>query len=107
MGPLKGFKIIEIAGIGPGQFAGMLMADMGASLVRIARPADSGADLGIPPEFNLMNRSRPMIEVDLKIFSSGTPSPALQPIFENPVHDCRGRQNRTRREWNYIHAREF
>jgi alpha-methylacyl-CoA racemase len=66
MGPLKEFRIIEIAGIGPGQFAGMLMADMGASLVRIARPADAGVDLGIPPEFNLMNRSRPMIEVDLK-----------------------------------------
>jgi len=66
MGPLKDFKIIEIAGIGPGQFAGMLMADMGASLVRIARPSNAGTDLGIPARFNLMNRSRPMIEVDLK-----------------------------------------
>ncbi len=66
MGPLKGFKIIEIAGIGPGQFAGMLLADMGANLIRIAPPGDTNPGFGIDPRFNLMNRSRPMIEVDLK-----------------------------------------
>ena len=66
MGPLKGFKIIEIAGIGPGQFAGMLLADMGASLIRIAPPGDTNPGFGIDPRFNLMNRSRPMIEMDLK-----------------------------------------
>lgn len=66
MGPLHGFKIVEIAGIGPGQFCGMLLADMGAQLIRIARPA--GVDLGIPmpARFNLMNRSRPAIAVNLK-----------------------------------------
>lgn len=66
MGPLKDFKIIEIAGIGPGQFAGMLLADMGASLVRVARPGDADTGLSIAPRFNIMNRSRPIIEVDLK-----------------------------------------
>ncbi len=66
MGPLKDFKIIEIAGVGPSQFAGMLMADMGASVVRLARPGNAGAGLQIAPGFNLMNRSRPTIEVDLK-----------------------------------------
>ncbi len=64
MGPLHGFKIIEIAGIGPGQFCGMLLADMGAQLIRIGRPSD--ADLGIPARYNLMNRSRPVVGVDLK-----------------------------------------
>ena len=64
MGPLHGFKIIEIAGIGPGQFCGMLLADMGAQLIRIGRPSD--ADLGIPARYNLMNRSRPLVGVDLK-----------------------------------------
>lgn len=66
MGPLKGFKIIEIAGIGPTQFCGMLLADMGAQLIRIERP-DVG-DLGIrmPAKYNLMNRSRPTVGVDLK-----------------------------------------
>lgn len=66
MGPLKGFKIIEIAGIGPGQLAGMLLADMGASVVRIDRPVDLDTDLEIDPRFDLLNRSRPMINVDLK-----------------------------------------
>jgi len=66
MGPLTDFKIIEIAGVGPSQFAGMLLADMGASLVRVARPGPAGAGLQLAPEFNLMNRSRPTIEVDLK-----------------------------------------
>lgn len=66
MGPLHGFKIIEIAGIGPGQFCGMLLADMGAQLIRIDRPGESDYDIGIPAEFNLMNRSRPVMRVDLK-----------------------------------------
>ncbi len=66
MGPLKGFKIIEIAGIGPGQLAGMLLADMGASLVRIERPGDYDLGFDMDPRFDLMNRSRPLIAVDLK-----------------------------------------
>ena len=37
MGPLKGFKIIEMAGIGPGPFAGMILADMGAEVIIIER----------------------------------------------------------------------
>ncbi|MFT5499983.1 MAG: alpha-methylacyl-CoA racemase [Woeseiaceae bacterium] len=66
MGPLKGFKIVEIAGIGPGQFCGMLLADMGAQIIRVDRP--STVDLGIemPAKYNLMNRSRAAIAVDLK-----------------------------------------
>jgi len=66
MGPLKGFKIIEVAGIGPGQFAGMLLADMGASVVRIERPAGNEPVFAEDACFNLMNRSRPIVGVDLK-----------------------------------------
>ncbi len=66
MGPLKGFKIIEIAGIGPGQFAGMLLADMGASVVRIERPVPEEPIFAANARFNLMNRSRPLVGVDLK-----------------------------------------
>jgi len=40
MGPLKGFKIIEMAGIGPGPFAGMMLADMGADVIMIERRVD-------------------------------------------------------------------
>ena len=40
MGPLKGIKVIEMAGIGPGPFAGMLLADMGAEVISVERRAD-------------------------------------------------------------------
>ena len=66
MGPLKGFKVVEIAGIGPGQFCGMLLADMGAQLIRVERKDDADLGIGMPQKFNLMNRSRPAIGVDLK-----------------------------------------
>jgi alpha-methylacyl-CoA racemase len=66
MGALSGFKIVEIAGIGPGQFCGMLLADMGAQVIRIERISDAYGDAGIPTQYNLMNRSRPAITLDLK-----------------------------------------
>jgi alpha-methylacyl-CoA racemase len=65
-GPLVGLKIVELAGIGPGPFAAMLLADMGADIVRIDRPVDPG--LGVPrgAEFDLTSRSRRSVAVDLK-----------------------------------------
>jgi len=66
MGALTGFKIVEIAGIGPGQFCGMLLADMGAQIIRVERSSGASNDAGIPAQYNLMNRSRPSITVDLK-----------------------------------------
>lgn len=66
MGPLAGYKIIEIAGIGPGQFCGMLLADMGAELIRIDRLTEGDLGMPMPARYNLMNRSRPAIAVDLK-----------------------------------------
>ena len=71
MGPLQGIKIIEIAGIGPSQLCGMILADMGAEIIRIQRLGDAGSGVSIPERFNLMNRSRPVIAVDLKN-SAGT-----------------------------------
>jgi len=64
MGPLAGVRIIELAGIGPGPFACMLLADMGAEVLRIER-------IGAPvnPEARRRDpllRSRPAIQVDLK-----------------------------------------
>jgi alpha-methylacyl-CoA racemase len=66
MGPLQGFRIIEISGIGPGPFCGMLLADMGADLIRIERPGGPGAGVAVPDKFNVLLRGRPAIEVDLK-----------------------------------------
>ncbi len=61
-GPLDGVKVIEIAGIGPGPFCAMLLADMGAQVVRIERPPD-----GVPANWpRLMVRGRRSVVVDLK-----------------------------------------
>lgn len=66
MGPLAGVKIIELGGIGPAPFCCMLLADMGAEIVRIDRIVPS--DSGIPMEkrFNLLHRGRRSIAMDLK-----------------------------------------
>ena len=42
MGPLHGFRIIELAGIGPGPFCGMMLSDMGANIIRIDRKGHRG-----------------------------------------------------------------
>ena len=66
MGPLTGVKIVEIAGIGPGPFCAMMLADMGADVIRVDR-ADRvrGGDPNLPPA-DVMNRGRRSIGVDLK-----------------------------------------
>ncbi|MFN3744728.1 MAG: CaiB/BaiF CoA transferase family protein [Hyphomicrobiaceae bacterium] len=67
MGPLKGVRIIEMAGIGPAPFCGMMLSDMGAEVIRVDR--SDGADLGLPgrePRFEVLNRGRQSIAVDVK-----------------------------------------
>ncbi|KOG29262.1 CaiB/BaiF CoA transferase family protein [Streptomyces resistomycificus] len=63
-GPLSGVRVVELAGIGPGPFAAMLLADLGADVVRVDRPG--GASLGIDPAFDLTNRNKRSVIVDLK-----------------------------------------
>ena len=66
MGPLTGTRIIEIAGIGPGPFCAMMLADMGADVVRVDRAsAVRGGDPDHPPR-DLLNRGRRSVAVDLK-----------------------------------------
>jgi alpha-methylacyl-CoA racemase len=67
MGPLAGFRIIEMAGIGPAPFAAMLFSDMGAEVIRVDRREST--DLGLPgrePKFDVLNRGRKSIAVDVK-----------------------------------------
>ena len=66
MGPLAGVMVVEIAGIGPGPFCAMLLADMGADVVRVDRREAS--DLGIPVDrrFGVLGRGRRSIALDLK-----------------------------------------
>ncbi|SLN59729.1 CaiB/BaiF CoA transferase family protein [Oceanibacterium hippocampi] len=70
MGPLKGRKIVEIAGIGPGPMCAMLLADLGAEVVRVDRTVDSGLGLrrgkGDDSAYNLLARGRKSVAVDLK-----------------------------------------
>jgi alpha-methylacyl-CoA racemase len=66
MGPLDGIKVIEIAGIGPGPFAAMVLADLGADVLRIDRAQNVvGGDPNDPPA-DLLNRGRRSVGVDLK-----------------------------------------
>jgi len=65
-GPLAGLKIIEIAGIGPGPFTAMMLADMGADVVRVDRSQNvTGGDPTKPPA-DISNRGRRSVGVDLK-----------------------------------------
>ena len=67
MGPLKGYRVVEMAGIGPAPFCAMLLADLGADVIRVDRREK--ADLGVPgraPKFEVLLRGRRSIAVDVK-----------------------------------------
>ncbi|WP_328420949.1 CaiB/BaiF CoA transferase family protein [Streptomyces sp. NBC_00443] len=63
-GPLTGVRVVELAGIGPGPFAAMLLADLGADVVRVDRPGGTG--LAINTEYDITNRNKRSVIVDLK-----------------------------------------
>ena len=66
MGPLKGIKVIEMVGLGPGPLCAMMLADMGADVIRVDRTANAmGGDPANPPA-DILNRGRRSIAVDLK-----------------------------------------
>jgi alpha-methylacyl-CoA racemase len=62
-GPLRGLRIIEFAGIGPGPHCGMLLSDMGAEVIRVERP---NGTIGVRAGVDLLNRGRRSISIDLK-----------------------------------------
>ncbi len=61
-GPLQGLRVIELAGIGPGPHAAMILGDLGADVVRVERPGKPGAT----PSGDAMLRSRRSVTADLK-----------------------------------------
>ncbi|MFE5675747.1 CaiB/BaiF CoA transferase family protein [Streptomyces erythrochromogenes] len=63
-GPLAGVRVVELAGIGPGPFAAMLLADLGADVVRVDRPGGGG--LAVDPAHDITNRGKRSVLVDLK-----------------------------------------
>lgn len=64
-GPLQGVGVVEFAGQGPAPYAAMVLADLGADVVRIDRPA-TGDEITMDPRFNLLNRGKRSIALDLR-----------------------------------------
>ena len=62
MGPLKNIKVLEFSGIGPGPYCGMLLADMGADVIRLSRKGNEGVE----NKYDIHNRSKRSITADLK-----------------------------------------
>jgi alpha-methylacyl-CoA racemase len=74
-GPLAGIRVLEIAGLGAGPFCGMMLADLGAEVIRIGRTSEVERGAGLPallgirdadPAVNVLDRGRRSIAVDLK-----------------------------------------
>lgn len=66
MGPLNGLKVVELAGIGPGPMAAMLLADMGATVLRVDRKEPASLGVPRPLKYDLLLRNRRSLPLDLK-----------------------------------------
>lgn len=65
-GPLAGLTVVELAGLGPAPFCGMMLADLGARVIRVDRPGHLNPGNPLKPRSDLLNRGRTSIAVDLK-----------------------------------------
>ncbi|WP_157018700.1 CaiB/BaiF CoA transferase family protein [Mesorhizobium xinjiangense] len=65
-GPLAGLRIIEMAGLGPVPLAGLMLGEMGATVLRVERLSSTRAFLDIPPEFDIDRQGRHTVRLDLK-----------------------------------------
>jgi len=65
-GPLSGLTVIEMAGLGPVPLAGLILAELGARVVRVERLAKAQAFLNLPPQFDLDRHGREILRIDLK-----------------------------------------
>lgn len=63
-GPLAGLHVVELAGIGPGPYAAMLLADLGATVIRVERPGTQGSS--VPPELDVLRRNRKSVVIDVR-----------------------------------------
>jgi alpha-methylacyl-CoA racemase len=63
---LDGFRVVEMGGIGPAPFAGALLGDLGADVLRIDRIARPGTEPDLPPRFDFYNRNKRSVALDLK-----------------------------------------
>jgi alpha-methylacyl-CoA racemase len=77
-GPLAGYKVVEMVGLGPAPFCAMMLADMGAEVIRIDRLAKAAGVLGDEPRFDVTARGRRSLGIDLK--QTGAAETVLQLI---------------------------
>lgn len=66
MGPLSGIRVLEMSNIGPAPFCGMLLADLGADVMRVDRLARGDLGFAMDPRFDTLNRGKQAIAIDLK-----------------------------------------
>lgn len=66
MGPLSGIRVIEMSNIGPAPFCGMLLADLGAEVLRVDRPARTDLGFEFDSRYDIPNRGKRAIAIDLK-----------------------------------------
>ncbi|WP_291977070.1 MULTISPECIES: CaiB/BaiF CoA-transferase family protein [unclassified Chelatococcus] len=76
-GPLSGVRVIEMEGVGPAPFCGMLLSDMGADVVRIERPMAGDAAVDLPAELDPTLRGRRTLTLDLKALDARAEARAL------------------------------
>jgi alpha-methylacyl-CoA racemase len=65
-GPLRGVRVVELAAIGPVPLAATILSDMGATVIRVDRPATSQGMPGLPPAFDILGRGRTSVVLDLR-----------------------------------------
>jgi alpha-methylacyl-CoA racemase len=65
-GPLAGLRVLEMAGLGPAPFCAMLLADLGAEVLRVERAGQPAPDPSVPDRRLVLTRGRPSVGIDLK-----------------------------------------
>src|SRR3954462_8469039 len=89
VGPLEVVRAVEFAGLGPGPFCGMLLADLGADVVRIARVAARGRLIGALGATSVLDRGKRWIALDLKDPAYGACGRALIRRSDGRLDGCR------------------
>jgi alpha-methylacyl-CoA racemase len=88
-GPLAGVRVIELEGVGPGPFAGMQLADLGAEILLISPPKARESQMPLPPERDALFRGRVRLQLDLKLAADRDRLLALLPRVDMLIEGYR------------------
>ena len=100
-GALEGIRVVEFANYVSGPYAGMLLGDLGADIVKVEEPTRGDPFRGwgrveYSPTFGSVNRNKRSVTIDLKSPQGKSDARRVQNIFAPPLQ-CHRRQNRNRR----------